>query len=635
MISLHLHNQPLELLPGATVTITAVCPVFDRGAIDRVYTFPFKVGATPANLNLLRHPQRLDSDAKRVLPGARLFLQGVAFQEGVIEIVKVESTSIEIVFKSHALYLSERLRATRLRTLSMLVAVPGADYLPVIDLLYGDPVEALPISYLIALNGTLYENSLASGLVADINADFPSLASFTFSTGSSFYLHLDTAEAPDIVINLAPSSPGDPGTEYIFATHDPQQTTAEETLRDAWQDHLAAILALPESHVFPTVHAPDFYKNNPAYLNPYINYTNTDGDYPANAIGAVLDPGEGPTEAGWPRAVVPMPFVNEVLVAIFSAVNLTDLGGAWSESEELDTLVVFNTRSLDLIYHPRDFSDPDTVAAFGYVIAPFNGWANAYNLADHLPDITAMEFLDRLATTFCLCYTLPGGRPRISFCRDLLTAEPEDWTPKTEAGYTGTLATTTGYTLDYDRQSDDTLIAGQLERVDGGNNAQEFIAGWFTCFMARLTESEREWLLPTTEQEGQSQYYNASAKQSMRLLFYRGVQQDSEGNSYPLATHGLADTSGETVGSISLDWNGENGRYQQFFQEYVRILSTGSSITRLVRLSVADLVELLEWRHIIKTLYSEDGAFTGVVKSVRFKVSLSGMSAAEVEFVKI
>lgn len=635
MIALHLHNEPLDLLASTTVTITAVCPVFDRGALDRVYTYPFKVGATPGNLNKLRHPQRLDSDAARVLTGARLYLQGVAFQEGVIEIVKVESTTIEIVFKSLAIYLSERLRATKLRTLSMPVTVPDATYLPVVDLLFGEPVEALPIIYLIELSGTLYENSLASGLVSDINADFPGLATTTPASGSSFYLHLDTSAAPTLVINLAPSSPGAPGTEYIFATHDPQQTDAEEAVRDAWQDHLAAILADPESHVFPTVHAPDFYKNNPAYTNPYINYTNTSGDYPANTIGAVLDPGEGPTEAGWPRAVVPMPFVNEVLVAIFTAINLTDMGGTWSESAELDTLVVFNTRSLDRIYHPRDFSDPTALSSFGYVIAPFNGWANAYNLAEHLPDISGMDFLDRLATTFCLCYTLPGGRPRISFCRDLLTAEPEDWTSKSEAGYGGTLATTTGHTLDYDRQSDDTLITGQLERVDGGNNAQDFIAGWFTCFMQRLTEGDREWLLPTTEQEGQSQYYNASAKQSMRLLFYRGVQDDSDGNSYPLATHGTLNAAGETVGALSLDWQGEAGRYEQFFKEYVRILSTGSTITRLVRLSVADLVALLEWRHILKTVYSEDGAFTGVVKSVRFKVSLSGMSAAEVEFVKI
>lgn len=635
MISLHLHDQPLDILPGVTVTINAVCPVFDRGAIDRVYTFPFKVGATPGNLALLGHPQRLDSTAPTTITGAQLYLQGVPFQAGVVEIVKVESTTIEITFKSQALYLSERLRATRLRSLSMPVTVPDAEYLPVISILFGEPVEALPIEYLIAINGVTYSNALASGLAADINAEFPGLADYEPTTGSSFLLHLDTSAAPGILINLRPTSPGDPGTEYIFGTHDPQYTAAEEAVRDAWLAHLDAILGSPDDHVFPTVFAPEFYKNNPAYTKTYLNYFSEAEAYPTNSFGDTLDPGEGPTDAGWARTVAPMPYLNEVMNALFASVQLPALTGDWADDEELATLIVFNTRSLDKLYHPRDFCDPAALSSFGYITRPWNGWANAYNLADHLPDISGMDLLDRLATTFCLCYTMPGGRPRISFCRDLLTAEPEDWTAQSEAGYQGNPSKTEGYTLDYDRQSDDTAIAGQLERVDGGNNAQDFIAGWFTLFMQSLTDGDREWLVPTTEQEGQSPYYNASAKQSLRLLFYRDVQEDSAGNTYPLATHSNTNYAAETIGAYSLDWQGTAGRYEKFFKEYIRILTNGSTITRLVRLSVPELIRLLEWQHIIKHIYSEDGAFTGVVKSVRFKVSLSAISAAEVEFVKI
>ena len=54
-----------------------------------------------------------------------------------------------------------------------------------------------------------------------------------------------------------------------------------------------------------------------------------------------------------------------------------------------------------------------------------------------------------------------------------------------------------------------------------------------------------------------------------------------------------------------------------------------------MNLPITEILALRSWDHVVKKIYNEFGEFSGVVKSVRFKVSTKGIGLAEVVFVKL
>lgn len=629
MFALRINDIWIDLSPGASLSLKLSNPVFDRDRIERIWSFPFTVQLTEANTAAFRHMHRLDaSDAGRKYP-ADLYIGGLPFElSGQVRITNRANDKIEISFQNAQIAWIERFKSLRLRELSIPVTVTDGTYQPVIDLLFGDPVEELPIEYLIMLNGTLYSSSLASGLADAINADFPDLVTYEPSTGMSFWLHLDTSAAPTVRINLSPTSPGAPGTEYIFATHDPQQTAAEAAVAAAWAAHLADILATPDTHVFPVVAAPNFYdSNNPAYAG-YFNYTDTDTLYPGNDFGEPLLPGEGPLDAGWPDTRVPMPFLSAVLAAMFAQAGATSLAGDFATDEDLQQLIVFNNRALDKVYHPRDFSDPASAVSFGYVYAPFNGFASAYDLAAHLPDIKAQEYLLALDSMFGLTFRVQGGVASIFTIQSQLGQQPADWTPRFEPDYSGEMKQHTGYVLDFNRDGDDRTLPGQLARVAVGTEEDrlELTSQIFSLYHITTGIPNRgrasELKLPDYQGEGTSEPLATTQDCPVSLLFYHDLQEDSNGYEYPLATHDNLNLAGEEVNAYSLNWDGDAGRYEKFWSRLVSTLVDGEPLTKVARLSVSDL---LRWRaNPCQPVwcYQPDGAFTAIIQSISVKITL-------------
>jgi hypothetical protein len=58
---------------------------------------------------------------------------------------------------------------------------------------------------------------------------------------------------------------------------------------------------------------------------------------------------------------------------------------------------------------------------------------------------------------------------------------------------------------------------------------------------------------------------------SPRLLFYRGMQEDSEGNLYPLGSMDNLDYDGDQIPdrNLCLRWEGEYGLYNQLWKNYL------------------------------------------------------------------
>lgn len=80
---------------------------------------------------------------------------------------------------------------------------------------------------------------------------------------------------------------------------------------------------------------------------------------------------------------------------------------------------------------------------------------------------------------------------------------------------------------------------------------------------------------------------------ALRLLFWRGLQPASDGNSlYPLLTPLATNQAGQAVGSLSLRLAGPAGTYAMLLRGWLEVKRRGALVKQPLRLSVLDLARL-------------------------------------------
>ena len=117
-----------------------------------------------------------------------------------------------------------------------------------------------------------------------------------------------------------------------------------------------------------------------------------------------------------------------------------------------------------------------------------------------------------------------------------------------------------------------------------------------------------------------------------RFLFYRGLQPDADSLLYPQAGHSRRGFGTEPVGAYSMNWDGAGGLFETWWRDFIELMQHGRTDTRLVRLTISDLLELKKWRSVRKYYRTEDGTAVGVVRSVRVRASRAGLELAKVTF---
>lgn len=104
------------------------------------------------------------------------------------------------------------------------------------------------------------------------------------------------------------------------------------------------------------------------------------------------------------------------------------------------------------------------------------------------------------------------------------------------------------------------------------------------------------YLFPYVEQVGNdpSLYDFEGNEFSLRLLFYRGLQDNKEGNSYPLGTNSIYDYDGNIItgASLELKYDGEYGLHEQLFKEYIYWKLNNFSVKTETNWDIKTLLEL-------------------------------------------
>lgn len=113
------------------------------------------------------------------------------------------------------------------------------------------------------------------------------------------------------------------------------------------------------------------------------------------------------------------------------------------------------------------------------------------------------------------------------------------------------------------------------------------------------------------------------------LLFYRGMLEDTGGNTYPFASCTKYGPTGESVGSYELKWDGDYGLYTQFLQEYYDFVINRSRPVEYDRYFTASEIRNVDFMEKVM-IFSN----TFLVKQISIPVSQSSIGLASMKLIK-
>lgn len=618
-------NHFIDFSTDTTITLNLNCPIFDPDSLNREWSYPIRIARSPANERELR-AGRLDTLLLGRRIPATLYIEGIPYETGVIKVTAATRENISIVFQSEALTAREVLESARLRDFSVPVQISEPADISLELLAEWGPLDGDAV-LTIRIDGILYEMIVrnAANFIDVVNVAHPGLLSLLEQGSDYLALTMNPIEGVEqLEVELSPVlTEGPQVIRVFFAVISSNYRATYDRIMEAYSNYESETETSPFR--LPSIYAPQLYDGKNESWSGVANRYQA-GQY-------IQSPIEDP-EKGWQETLLPQPRAAILLENIAAAAGLT-LAGSFAEDDELRELLVWNTRDLSnfiTAYGPRLFYQIDSELA--PLDAPWVVYAPEWNLAQYTPDISALELIKAVNFTFAHFTQIENGTLRQTPIRLVLQGTPEDWSMKVDPEYQVSYAALPDYALDYNRQSDEREIAGQLERVAESSAAEvtEYICPAFSLFEQVRDEGSQRARFPVSEEVGSNTHFGTGQQPSLRFFFHRGLQPDANGGIYPQAGHSRQGFSDEPVGNYSLNWDGPGGLIDAWWRELLELLQHGRQDTREVRLTVADLLEIKRWRRVRKYYLTEDGTAVGVIRSVRVRASRAGLGLAQVTF---
>jgi len=345
----------------------------------------------------------------------------------------------------------------------------------------------------------------------------------------------------------------------------------------------------------------------------------------------------------------PLPFLRRVLEAVMSTVS-TGFTSKLLDEPEFNRMVVVGNL-MHLVGVTTNISGTPT--SF-YTVFREGAWTyTMMNVAKTLPDITMIEFLVAIQKRFNGRFIFgPGGCRFLTMNEVLASREMSDYTSLSIPDDDIDIPTLDGYKLsevedsadalgsDRDEALDYTIDAtvdsyadlaglsptnGDVVRVLSSSTLYRYysINGWTKIInylpsvlqgneqeqldigvaLTRMYDGPdfvggvRNWITPEVEMlmsdhDEDQAGIGLNPLKTVRLLFYRGMQDDSESDSYPLLTNGVQDWAGNTISGA--EWTerieGEGGIHELWYRGPLEVLNNAKRTQRSVRLPLADII---------------------------------------------
>ena len=598
MLRLTVNDIDLDLDTRSTVTVQGFNPALDTAIGGRVFSFPFRIMATGRNLNVLGHPNRLDAAPSSATFPAVLHID-TAQLRGIVEVSDRTQDTIEIVFKSKERKLAEEMEAAKINTVLESITVPQT-YVAKWDLQLN-----AGSNWFVNINGTSYSvsgtpSSGAIAMAAAINADYPGVAA-AFPLDNRVVL---TPTASPFEVDAIG------GGQNLTVLSYRNFSIAR---RDNFQHHYNALRTTPvASHAFPVVFNIGFFSRaeNPVFSD-YLNYGH-------GVINGLNTP---QATQIWEFSYVPFVRVKYVFARLLTVLTEVKAFGGYYDAATFGKLLTYNNLALDEIFLKDFFTDLQQAKWM-------NSHKQAYNLNDHVPDMTALEYMNAILGFLNLYAYLDGTtlifRQKIA----QLQQSAIDWTDKITAAYEFQSGARGGATLIYKADSTDVSYqepAALGDYVTGYTGETDIETAYRPLQERELTDQGDVWRVPYLQAKGSSDAAGLSRNPYGNRIFYDfGAQEDSGEATYWQGARTRSNMSGTPQADFDMQWDGTNGMYNTLWKRWAEMLADAPTVKLSARLDGHDIEDLLKWDNPVRYIRTPAGAVKFLVKSFEFRRSAGG-----------
>lgn len=603
MFSIRLNGQLLELATDARISLTLSSPLFDKDGAERVFSLPFRLPRSPHNESLLEHTGRFDAKRKtNIFSPAVLMVGGAEYENGELIATGGDKDSIEVAFRNIPVMLFEELAKFKINEIleTINVGQTGAGGY------WQYTMDSYPQTYSISFDDAGIATYTPGGgetidiatlaFASQINNVVPGIV----IGASSGTITLSAAKVNEFQI-----------IQTVALTLAAQIGEGDDDYTDM-AAFIATIMATPDTRVaFPMMSWEGAYANKAPHYKKVLN----------NILDGVLyqNP-EYTVDEDWKYGLLPLVRWPYVMSKIETEAGITFDGAVW-ELDDIQALLIVNNYTLDYVQRDR-YPVSSTLASDDFVYQ--NSFLQEIDLNDHVPGMTAADFVRAFVGTLALYLRYGDGYVRFLKKKDLVSALPFDWSDYvTRDEYDHVIAVEKGYTLDYTRRSEDKYSNGtQLDPYEFGDGSQDLRipAGTLHTDIA-VPATIGAVRMPHTIQKAETGYLGGKASQyPLQFLFDRGLQLTSNGAEYPYATNDdKADDGTTSIGDYSLRWSGDKGLYEQWWKG-VAGLEQKPELSIRITIPVGQMYELRKWERAKVRFFHPNGSVILAIKSVEFAI---------------
>lgn len=581
-------DELFDLTADTSIDVTGSNPAFDPDVVARFFSFPFQVPATPHNLRLMRHANRLDVQRRSRDNDVELWFAGAPLKEGHLRVNSNTATRLECVFGNRDRELLDRLQEIKIRDLMPTVnldtftvatyeppSVFGSGGMITVRLAGNVPTELNDLSGLALFSGPTYDNGVTIWVYD------------TFDPPTDFVL-----EAHGIVIAENYVGQGAPIAGAAYAALLNSILNGQENVK--W--YLNYLYDTPDTMLaFPTVRHENLYgDDNPMYDN-YVNWWR-DGAYKWNA------PSE---DKGWATTHVPYVRIKYIFDQIADALALAWSGDLY-DGDDFGQLCLFSNYTLD---NPQQITEAS-------VLKWMNDYITTLDVAKCVPDWTAADFLKKVCDLFG--HYLQQQKNTLFLKKRIGQLAVAENFKYILTEFKMTRLEEKGVRLAFRTDDSDDLPPLDAYVVGAGGRRMEIELSPLQD--KTIDEATWAWRMAAYADKGQRPASgDATSSATARVFFDRGVQDDSTNAPYRMSSHLNTDHAGDPIGNISLELAGDAGLYENYWRGWAELEDKEPLEMRAV-MPVGEVRRILRWERPLIRFYHPLGETQAMVKEIQFDV---------------
>lgn len=573
-------------------------PAFDKDFIARQFAFGFSL----PNLGN-GNDNHLYADSFNSTEIWHLEVGGVPYFSGNFSLKNKKDNTFEVSYQDKEIAFLEKLNSLKINEVLETIDF-SADFKGI--RLSCQSAFNQPVTYSVTINGTQFQHTeqfspgmsalAATALNTQINLVFPNFSKVqgttiifdNYSDYKEFNVNNNTVNNLTVNFFETPVSFGE----------------------QRWREFADATGNSPDARVcFPMVRNDDFFEGKNDLYIKYVNYALN--DFTKNTTHSSLSA---------ITTIVPFVRVSYIIQRISQAIGVPIF---FEGIENIEELCLLNTRSLDvasLDFHDSPFSGLSSLGTKLWLM----GYKISCNLNDHVPSLSAKEFLLGLCQDNLLKVELLDGNIKISPFSKHFKRKSLDLTKYAQTDFILNVSKHEGFEIVYTKEKEDSFE--KLPNLEQGLKEFKFNLSFNAIKMTvPAFPNSYNLRMPEMRQGGTSQSFGLTHKtESLRLLRYKGKKPIPNSNgflTYLYATSDQKNQEGFDEYSSSLQIEDGNVGLSETLIPFIFYLKSEKKISKSLTLPIGLFHRIASEGYFNVLLRHPKGDVAGVIKTLKVKAS--------------